>query len=165
MKRALLVFAVVSSLAACAAQKEAASPQAHGAKESAEAQPAAAGYAQPGYAQPGYAPPPPSVAGPSAAPAPMIPGLPQAGALARSSRAFVEASVMLEQAASDCKAACRALDAMDRSAGELCEIEADRTCKDVEGRVRLARDRVRGACGTCPDGPSLDRDAPVPSRR
>ena len=74
--------------------------------------------------------------------------------------------VELDQAASDCKSACRALGAMDRAAGELCEIDGhDGICKDAEGRVRDARDKVRGACGTCPDGVVLEREAPIPGRR
>jgi hypothetical protein len=53
---------------------------------------------------------------------------------------------------------------MDRAAGELCDVDGhDGVCKDAEGRVRDARDRVRTSCGTCPDGVVLDRAAPVPA--
>lgn len=81
-------------------------------------------------------------------------------------RTFFVEGVALEQAGADCKAACRALGAMDRAAGELCEIDGrDGICKSAEDRVRDARGRVRNACGTCPDGVVLEPTAPIPSRR
>jgi hypothetical protein len=73
----------------------------------------------------------------------------------------------LDEAGSDCKAACRALGGMDRAAGHLCKMsqttEERARCDDVKGKVYKARDRVRATCGTCAGGPSVDRSAPIPS--
>lgn len=128
--------------------------------------PQAGAQGQPGYpASPGASP---------VAPQAGVPGLPLPNASAtpakpgRSARvqAFYQSTVSLELAGADCQTACRALEAMDRTAGELCEIDGkDGICKDAEGRVRDARDRVRNACGSCRDGTILDRNAPVPSRK
>ena len=110
---------------------------------------------QPGQAQPGQ----PGQPTPSAV-------IPRTTSSARSERlrSFFAHGVALDEAGADCRSACRALGAMDRTAGELCEIDGrDGICKEAEGRVRDARDKVRGACGTCPDGLTLDRNAPVPS--
>lgn len=109
-------------------------------------------------------------AGAAPTPAPRAPEIAPGGAELGARRdAFVRASVLLEQAGADCVAACRALGAMDRSAGELCTIDDvsghERVCTDAVSRVRAARDRVRGVCLACPDGVSLDRHAPVPSPR
>ena len=41
--------------------------------------------------------------------------------------------------------------------------EDRRRCEDAKTQVQRARDRVRAACGSCPDGPLLDRRAPIPS--
>ena len=115
---------------------------------------------QPGAPQ--YAPPPPS---PPSAPSATAHRPNELGARRA---AFVEASVMLEHAGADCRAACRALGAMDRAAGELCDLDGaaqPHVCADAVVRVRAARDRVRAACVACPDGTSLDRSAPVPSPR
>jgi hypothetical protein len=53
----------------------------------------------------------------------------------------------------DCANACRALDSMERAAGQICELarsaEERRTCKAVEDQVGSARDRIRSACGEC----------------
>jgi len=122
---------------------------------------------QPQQAYPaGPAPQPTQPGAVAPAPIPGLPGTPGTPARSERVRAFYQHGVELEQAAADCKSACRALGAMDRAAGELCEIDGrDGICKDAEGRVRAARDKVRGACGTCPDGVILERDAPVPGQR
>ena len=73
----------------------------------------------------------------------------------------------LDQAGSDCKAACRALGSMDRAAGHLCEMsqttDEHAQCDDAKAKVHKARDKVRAACVSCSGGPSVDRDAPIPS--
>lgn len=74
----------------------------------------------------------------------------------------------LDEAGGDCKAACRALGAMDRAAGHLCKMSETTDerahCDAAKGKVYKARDRVRTACGTCPGGPSVDHGAPIPSQ-
>ena len=75
----------------------------------------------------------------------------------------------LDVAGSDCRNACRALGSMDRAAGRLCELsqgaDEGNRCNDAKQRVYSARDRVRTHCGSCPNGPSVDRAAPMPSLR
>jgi len=75
----------------------------------------------------------------------------------------------LDVAGSDCRNACRALGSMDRAAGRLCELsqgaDEGNRCNDAKQRVYSARDRVRTNCGSCPNGPSVDRAAPIPSLR
>lgn len=74
----------------------------------------------------------------------------------------------LDVAAGDCRNACRALGSMDRAAGKVCELsrgeDDSRRCDDAKKRVYSSRDRVKTTCGQCPGGPSVERNAPVPSR-
>jgi hypothetical protein len=74
----------------------------------------------------------------------------------------------LELSASDCTAACRALASMERATGHLCDLASDlpdrRSCEDAKTKVLAARDRIRASCGTCPNGPTLEHGAPIPSR-
>ena len=89
-------------------------------------------------------------------------------ALARDRSEIDAAERILATSAGDCAAACRALGSMDRAAGHLCEL-AESTdergrCADAKARLRAARDRVLRTCGSCPGGPSLERNAPIPSR-
>jgi hypothetical protein len=81
----------------------------------------------------------------------------------------VEASQReLEVAGSDCRNACRALGSMDRAAGRLCKLsqggDEPQRCDDAMRRVYSARDRVKTTCGTCADGTTVERAAPIPSR-
>jgi hypothetical protein len=79
---------------------------------------------------------------------------------------LVKAEQALEAGASDCANACRALGSMDRAAGQLCDAtrgDDPSRCDDAKARLLRARDQVRGACGGCPGGPSVDHDAPIPS--
>jgi hypothetical protein len=73
----------------------------------------------------------------------------------------------LSGAANDCVTACRALGSMDRATGQLCALSGAAVdqpqCDDAKGRLLRARDRVRSSCGGCPGGPSVDRNAPIPS--
>jgi hypothetical protein len=83
------------------------------------------------------------------------------------SPSIAEAEEALAASGSDCVKACRALGSMDRATGQLCKdvttpIDGD-VCDDAKARLRGARDRVRAACGGCPGGASVDRDAPIPS--
>jgi hypothetical protein len=75
----------------------------------------------------------------------------------------------LQTSAGDCANACRALGSMERATGHLCELasslEDRRRCEEAKTKVLAARDRVRGTCGACPGGPSLERSAPIPSSR
>jgi hypothetical protein len=123
---------------------------------------------------PGYAPATPAAQPP---PAPPTASAPAGGSVAgQPSREMAvnqakgdldTAQRELDVAAGDCGAACRALGSMDRAAGHLCGMaqeqgERDR-CEDAKTRVRRARDKVKATCGSCPGGPSVDRNAPVPS--
>jgi hypothetical protein len=80
-----------------------------------------------------------------------------------------EAERALESSAGDCVTACRALGSMERATAHVCalaSVPSDRqTCEDARSRVLSGRDRVRSSCGDCPNGPSLDRNAPIPSSR
>jgi len=72
-------------------------------------------------------------------------------------------------AAGDCPTACRALASMERAVTFLClgnqtPEDADR-CAEGKRRVAAARRRIRTTCGACAGGPTVDPDAPIPSRR
>src|SRR5258708_27744636 len=83
-------------------------------------------------------------------------------------REFARARVDLEAAASDCSVACRALTSMERAVVHLCALTEEpddrRRCDSAKKQLLDARTRVRQACGSCPAGPSVDREAPIPSR-
>ena len=175
---------VATLIAGCAAGKSSAPPAtAQGAGQAgypsggAQEMP----YAQSSQPAPAPPPPPPSPqaapttpATPSAEPAPSSSGKAPGAAGARSmaiqsaSRDVDQSQRELDVAGSDCRNACRALGSMDRAAGRLCELsrgdgEPER-CEDAKRRVYSARDRVRATCGTCADGTTVDRAAPIPSR-
>lgn len=78
-------------------------------------------------------------------------------------RAVEAAQRELELAGSDCAAACRALGSMERATARLCTLE-EASCEDVRVRLLRSRERVRASCGGCPGGPSVNSDAPIPSR-
>jgi hypothetical protein len=132
----------------------------------------------------GYAPPPPpSTSADASKAAPARPDAPGGGGAPGGSAATSRAAALrgassdleasqreLDVAAGDCRNACRALGSMDRSAGRICEIvrsEPDprdlQRCDEAKERVYSARARVKSTCGGCPGGPSVERDAPVPS--
>ena len=134
------------------------------AKEAPEAATPAASPAQPQGYPPGP-PPPPSASTGGAQPGSVPSSREVAIQQARSD--LDSAQRELDVSASDCRAACRALGSMDRAAGHLCSLaqeqpERDR-CEDAKKSVRGARDKVKATCGSCPGGPSVDRNAPVPS--
>jgi hypothetical protein len=81
---------------------------------------------------------------------------------ARYARANVQLSEARRQfdvaaGARDCANACRALDSMERAAGQICELarstEERSTCRAAEDQVGSARERVKSACGECPKRP------------
>lgn len=78
-------------------------------------------------------------------------------------RAVESAQRELELAGSDCAAACRALGSMERATARLCTLE-EASCEEVRLRLLRSRERVRTSCGGCPGGPSVNPDAPIPSR-
>jgi hypothetical protein len=103
-------------------------------------------------------------------PPPVATEQPSVSAARRASRDELSQAVRdLEASLGDCASACRALGSMERATGHLCDMASDhddrRTCEDAKTKVLGARDRIRATCGSCPDGPSLDRTAPIPSRR
>jgi hypothetical protein len=75
----------------------------------------------------------------------------------------------LQASAGDCVLACRALGSMERATAHLCALASapveQATCQDARAKVLSGRDRVRASCGDCPGGPSLDKNAPIPSSR
>jgi hypothetical protein len=92
----------------------------------------------------------------------------RAAAMIQADRVFESARRELDVAAGDCPGACRALGSMDRAAGTICQLshgDAPNRCDSAKSSLFAARDRVRATCGECPWGPSVDRAAPVPSRR
>lgn len=131
---------------------------------------AAPAYSPPGQGEPSAdgaaaaTPPPPSPPAEAAASAPGEPS----GRRVLARRELERSEEELKASPGDCGTACRALTSMEHAAVELCALvgEADdqARCDDARRRLRAARDRVRNACGNCPGGPSVDRDAPVPSR-
>ena len=90
-------------------------------------------------------------------------------ALGRAKGDFDRAERELLTAAGDCGTACRALASMERATAHLCQLassDEDRSrCVEAKTKVLSARERVRSTCGECPGGPSLDRNAPIPSQR
>ena len=165
MKRVALALTLASTVVACAASAPAPkSPEA-----AAPTSPAMAGASQQpgGYPQqaqpypngssPAPAPPPPTTSLPSQ------PGMPDTPAL-QASRDFDQAERELAVVTSDCTNACRALGSMDRAAGNICKLSADKLrCDDATAKVRGARDKVRQSCGDCKET-STNRNDPVPSR-
>lgn len=177
LTRITLVAGVLALASGCATAKQA--PSSAGA-------PSQQGYGQAGYppgaaaqSQPSYAPPPPPPS-PEAVPAtPPSPAQPAGGggsaatersmALHTASNEVESSQRELDIAGSDCRNACRALGSIDRAAGRLCELsqgsDEGHRCNDAKQRVYSARNRVRTTCGSCPNGPSVERAAPIPSLR
>lgn len=167
----------VLALGACTALLMVACGGASPAKTAADApqapSPATAAGGQPGYPSGGAqatesttpqagAPATPAPAPPPRAPADASREGSHANALA--ARRDVEAAQReLELAGADCRSACRALGSMERATARVCVLE-EVSCEDVRGRLVRARQRVRASCGECPGGPSVDPDAPIPSR-
>jgi hypothetical protein len=114
--------------------------------------------------QPAPAPPPPA---PTSAPS--DPADRRARALRAARGEVDQAQRDLEASMSDCAAACRALGSMERATGHLCDLATEhddrRRCEDAKTAVLRAREKIRAACGSCPNGgPSLEKTAPIPSR-
>jgi hypothetical protein len=119
-------------------------------------------------------PPPPPSAPMGAAPAPAVAAVPATpparGGGSSAQRELALALQQLQASAGDCTTACRALGSMERATAHLCALatsasESQDTCQDARSKVLSGRDRVKASCGECPGGPSLDRNAPIPSTR
>ncbi len=115
-----------------------------------------------GTSQPAPSPPAPAAEPPADAPR-------KREAAVRAARGELErAQRELDLAMSDCMSACRALGSMERATGHLCDLASEQDdrhrCEDAKTAVQRARDKIRGRCGTCPGGPSLEKSAPIPSR-
>lgn len=173
----VIVSVVATLFAGCAASKSGASAPSETPSQQAYAQGAASPGAA-GYAPQQAPPPPPPAPSPEGAtpPGAAKATTPAGGASGATSRSMalqsasseVESSQReLDVAGSDCRNACRALGSMDRAAGRLCELsqgpDEGRRCDDAKRRVYSARDRVKTTCGSCPNGPSVERAAPIPS--
>ena len=182
------VLAVAAMCSGCAAAKSGSAPASEPSTAQGYGQ---AGYPSggaqvsqaPPYAQP---PPPPPAPPPSSEAAPTTPstsstpkpaqpgggagatGTNRSVAIQSASREVESSQRELDVAGSDCRNACRALGSMDRAAGRLCELSQGdgepQRCEDAKRRVYSARDRVKTTCGSCADGTTVDRAAPIPSR-
>jgi hypothetical protein len=51
----------------------------------------------------------------------------------------------------DCRAACRALEALERLVGRICALDPGQPCADARKKLDDASARVRDACGDCGD--------------
>lgn len=75
---------------------------------------------------------------------------------------FRVAEMALTHASDACDDACRALRSMVRAAERMCAIAGNEDeqlrCERARDRVRGAREHVRRACRSCPDGPALEPD-------
>lgn len=183
------VLAVALACGGCAASKSSSPPasepsaQAYGQPGYPSGSAASEVSKAPPYAQP---PPPPPAPPPSSEAAPTTPSASStstpaqpnggAGGTATSRSAAIQSASRevessqreLDVAGSDCRNACRALGSMDRAAGRLCTLSQGdgepQRCEDAKRRVYSARDRVKTTCGTCADGTTVERAAPIPSR-
>ncbi len=126
----------------------------------------AAGGAQKSEMAPSTGYPPPAPTSQATAP----PGVPGPGAQRRveASADFDRAERELSASNSDCASACRALASLERATVRLCDLAEQpddvQRCDDAKKKLRTARERVKSTCSSCPGGPSVDRDAPIPSR-
>lgn len=104
---------------------------------------------------------------PSAQGATPVPASPDGSAIHARAGEVDRFEAELLQAGSDCREACRALGSMDRACGGLCSLSRGTSeaplCSTATKRLLAARDSVKRACGACPNGPSVERFAPVPS--
>jgi hypothetical protein len=153
--------AIAVAVAACGGEAAPKSP-------SNDYQPPSSTTTQPAYTHPNQPYPSTGAASaqpqPGTAPVPVPPPPPPSagGTMVEVERAQRE----LDLASGDCTTACRALASMDRAAGRVCAMSDEQSrCEDAKGRVRSARAQVKKACGSCPNGPSVDDQAPIPSVR
>ncbi len=121
------------------------------------------------------APSPGSGVSPAGASAPPAPPRPESESTRSRAASLHAARGELERARreldlsmNDCMSACRALGSMERATGHLCDLASEtddrQRCEDAKTAVQKARERIRGTCRSCPNGPSLDKTAPIPSR-
>jgi len=168
-------FAALSALGCGAAPVQpAAAPSA--VSETPSAPPAAESKSREGVPPP--PPPAPAVVMPSTTAQTALPAAlaPYAGGSTSTTSAFraagsdlARALIELQASAGDCRTACRALGSMERATAHLCSLasssDEQSSCQDARAKVLAGRDRVRTSCGECEGGPSLDRNAPIPSTR
>jgi hypothetical protein len=146
---------VALTVTACAAEKAGSPPAASPGKSSDSLQrtqqPASAGYASP--------PPMPTGKQPTSSEA--SPGR------ERADSAWFElqqARGELDATTGDCALACKALASMDRATSHVCGVAPeDAHCGNARETLKTARRRVRAECMACPNGVSVDPDAPIPS--
>jgi hypothetical protein len=173
MQRRFAVALIVSigALAACGTDRSSrpapqSPPSAHygidkqSAADAEMAPPARPSEPAPATAPAGAAPSPPVAAPAAVEPSSERGEAPSAadphGRYARANVQLAEARRQLDVAAGqrDCASACRALDSMERAAGQVCELarsnDERRTCRAAEEQVGSARARVKSACGECP---------------
>jgi hypothetical protein len=81
----------------------------------------------------------------------------------------LQREIRLALACDECQHACRVLGSMERVAVRVCaRIQGGagkRRCDEAKEQVYSARDSVKEACHLCEGGPSVERTAPIPSRR
>ena len=155
---------------ACGAEKSGAAPAESPSKASDSVQKGPP-YPQSNEARPAYAQPPPNASGAS-------PGRQQPSSaedvLTERQRAEVAwqdletARGQLLATIGDCALACKALASMDRATSHICSVAAgaaadDAHCGNARETLKTARRRVRAECTVCPNGVSVDPDAPIPS--
>ena len=162
MKRILLVALVASSVSACAAQSKSAAAPSSPPNDAPEGGASVQGYPA--------APVAPQASTSTPADSNKASALsPHAAAVLGAAGEIESSQRELDVAAGDCRNACRALGSMDRAAGRLCGLTQGQPdsnrCDDAKQHVYTARERVRQTCGQCEGGPSVDRDAPIPSLR
>lgn len=147
---------------ACGASEKATSPPAEspasGSRASDSVQQAPKNQDQPTR----YAPPPPTA---SQAPTGKLPGAePERQRGEAAWQELLAARGELDATTGDCALACKALASMDRATAHVCVVSPDEAhCGSAKDTLKTARRRVRAECMACPNGVSVDPDAPIPS--
>ncbi len=120
--------------------------------------------AAPNHPDQRYAPPPPT-ASTQPSPSGKIPGTePPRDQRTEAWFELQTARGELDATTGDCMLACKALASMDRATSHVCSVSPDEThCGSAKETLKTARRRVRTECMACPNGVSVDPDAPIPS--
>jgi hypothetical protein len=70
----------------------------------------------------------------------------------------------LDATTGDCALACKALASMDRATSHVCSVSPDEAhCGNAKETLKTARKKVRAECMACPNGITVDPDAPIPT--